>query len=114
VTATVFLTRVVLRNYKSIATSNVALGPLTYLVGANGSGKINLVLFVPTLERLGKYSCDVHQPREPVGWANEGGPTFSGLRGSPRWASFLSPTYTEFLPILWSVGARGTARPTGQ
>jgi hypothetical protein len=29
VTATAFLTRVVLRNYKSIATCDVALGPLT-------------------------------------------------------------------------------------
>jgi predicted ATPase len=38
-----FLTRVVLRNYKSIATCDVALGPLTYLVGANGSGKSNFV-----------------------------------------------------------------------
>lgn len=41
--ATGFLTRVVLRNYKSIATCDVALGPLTYLVGANGSGKSNFV-----------------------------------------------------------------------
>jgi predicted ATPase len=40
---TAFLTRVVLRNYKSIATCDVALGPLTYLVGANGSGKSNFV-----------------------------------------------------------------------
>ncbi len=41
--ATGVLTRVVLRNYKSIATCDVALGPLTYLVGANGSGKSNFV-----------------------------------------------------------------------
>lgn len=38
-----FLTRVVLRNYKSIATCDVRLGPLTYLVGANGSGKSNFL-----------------------------------------------------------------------
>ncbi len=38
-----FLTRVVLRNYKSIATCDVALGPLTYLIGPNGSGKSNFV-----------------------------------------------------------------------
>jgi predicted ATPase len=43
VTETGFLTRVVLRNYKSIATCDVALGPLTYLVGPNGSGKSNFV-----------------------------------------------------------------------
>ncbi len=42
-TASGFLTRVVLRNYKSIATCDVALGPLTYLVGANGSGKSNFI-----------------------------------------------------------------------
>ena len=42
-TETGFLTRVVLRNYKSIATCDVALGPLTYLVGPNGSGKSNFV-----------------------------------------------------------------------
>lgn len=38
-----FLTRVVLRNYKSIGACNVRLGPLTYLVGANGSGKSNFL-----------------------------------------------------------------------
>ncbi len=38
-----FLTRVVLRNYKSIANCDVRLGPLTYLVGANGSGKSNFI-----------------------------------------------------------------------
>lgn len=39
----VFLTRVVLRNYKSIAKCDVRLTPLTYLVGANGSGKSNFL-----------------------------------------------------------------------
>jgi len=39
----VFLTRVVLRNYKSIGSCNVKLGALTYLVGANGSGKSNFL-----------------------------------------------------------------------
>lgn len=39
----VFLTRVVLRNYKSIAQCDVRLGSLTYLVGANGSGKSNFL-----------------------------------------------------------------------
>lgn len=42
-TNNIFLTRVVLRNYKSIGTCNVRLGPLTYLVGANGSGKSNFL-----------------------------------------------------------------------
>jgi predicted ATPase len=38
-----FLTRVVLRNYKSIGFCDVRLQPLTYLVGANGSGKSNFL-----------------------------------------------------------------------
>ena len=39
----VFLTRVVLRNYKSVGCCDVRLGPLTYLVGPNGSGKSNFL-----------------------------------------------------------------------
>ncbi|OYQ20657.1 chromosome segregation protein SMC [Elstera cyanobacteriorum] len=39
----IFLTRVVLRNYKSIGNCDVRLKPLTYLVGANGSGKSNFL-----------------------------------------------------------------------
>lgn len=38
-----FLTRVVLRNYKSIASCDVRLGRLTYLVGLNSSGKSNFL-----------------------------------------------------------------------
>ncbi|MCF7984652.1 MAG: AAA family ATPase [Thiohalocapsa sp.] len=38
-----FLTRVILRNYKSIGHCDVKLGPLTYLVGVNGSGKSNFL-----------------------------------------------------------------------
>lgn len=41
--ATTFLKRVVLRNYKSIAHCDVRLSTLTYLVGANGSGKSNFL-----------------------------------------------------------------------
>jgi len=39
----VFLKRVVLRNYKSIAECSVNLGPLTFLVGPNGAGKSNFL-----------------------------------------------------------------------
>ena len=39
----IFLTRVVLENYKSIARCDVRLGPLNYLVGPNGSGKSNFL-----------------------------------------------------------------------
>lgn len=39
----VFLNRIVLRNFKSIGYCDVRLGPLTYLVGANGAGKSNFL-----------------------------------------------------------------------
>jgi len=42
-TDSIFLTRVVLRQYKSIAGCDVRLGPLTCLLGPNGSGKSNCV-----------------------------------------------------------------------
>lgn len=38
-----FITRVILKNYKSIAACDVQLGPLTFLVGHNGSGKSNFL-----------------------------------------------------------------------
>lgn len=41
--SSLFLTRVVLENYKSIATAGVDLRPLTFLVGPNGSGKSNFL-----------------------------------------------------------------------
>lgn len=37
------VTRVVLRDYKSIAACDVALAPITFLVGRNGSGKTNFL-----------------------------------------------------------------------
>lgn len=42
-TDTRFITRVVLKNYRSIAHCDVSLKPLTYLVGPNGSGKSNFL-----------------------------------------------------------------------
>ena len=38
-----FLTRVVLKNYKSIEACDVDLHSLTFLVGANGAGKSNFL-----------------------------------------------------------------------
>jgi predicted ATPase len=38
-----FITRVLLRNYRSIGSCEISLGPLTYLVGANGAGKSNFL-----------------------------------------------------------------------
>ncbi len=46
-----FITRVRLKNYKSIAECDVRLGPLTILVGPNGSGKSN---FLQALSLLGR------------------------------------------------------------
>ena len=37
------ITRLALENYKSIARCDVSLGALTFLVGANGSGKSNFL-----------------------------------------------------------------------
>ena len=39
----VFITRVVLNNYKSIKECSVRLGPLAFLVGQNGAGKSNFL-----------------------------------------------------------------------
>ena len=41
--SSVFIRRVVLQNYLSIAKCSVSLGPLTFLVGQNGSGKSNFL-----------------------------------------------------------------------
>ena len=38
-----FITRVILKNYKSIAACDVKLQPLTFLVGRNGAGKSNFM-----------------------------------------------------------------------
>jgi predicted ATPase len=38
-----FISRVVLRNYKSIQQCDVRLGQITFLVGLNGAGKSNFV-----------------------------------------------------------------------
>lgn len=38
-----FITRVRLQNYKSVATCDVRLGPLNFLVGPNGAGKSNFL-----------------------------------------------------------------------
>src|SRR5271155_3856270 len=43
VTDSTFITRVSLRNYKSIAACDVRLRPLVFLVGQNGSGKSNFL-----------------------------------------------------------------------
>lgn len=80
----VFLTRVVLRNYKSIAGCEVALGPLTFLVGPNGAGKSNFLDALRLVAESLNASLD-HALRERGG-INEvrrrssGHPTHFGIR----------------------------------
>jgi len=42
-TSSPFLTRVALKNFKSLAACDVTLGPLSFLVGPNGAGKSNFL-----------------------------------------------------------------------
>lgn len=79
-----FVTRVVLKNYKSIAACGVDLCPLTFLVGPNGSGKSN---FLDALRFTGdslRNSLD-HALRERGGIGevrrrSGGHPTHFGIR----------------------------------
>ena len=80
----VFITRVVLRNYKSIAACQVPLGPLTFLVGPNGAGKSNFLDALRLVSESLTASLD-HALRERGG-INEvrrrssGHPTHFGIR----------------------------------
>ena len=46
-----FISRVRLKNYKSIAECDVRLGPLTILIGPNGTGKSNFLDALALLAR---------------------------------------------------------------
>ena len=52
------ITRVVIRNYKSIGACDVRLGPLAILVGPNGSGKSNFVDALRFIADALRYSLD--------------------------------------------------------
>lgn len=79
-----FITRAVLRNYKSIAACQVPLGPLTFLVGPNGAGKSNFLDALRLVSESLTASLD-HALRDRGG-INEvrrrssGHPTHFGLR----------------------------------
>jgi predicted ATPase len=62
----VFLTRVVLKNYRSIAACDVKLGALTFLVGPNGSGKSNFLDALRLVTEALRSSLD-HALRERGG-----------------------------------------------
>ncbi len=53
-----FITRVVLRNYKSIGLCDVQLGNLTFLVGPNGSGKSNFLDALRFVSDSVRFSLD--------------------------------------------------------
>ena len=80
------LTRVVLRNYKSIAACDVAPAQLSFLVGPNGSGKSNFLDALRFIADSLRFSID-HALRDRGG-INEvrrrsgGHPTSDALRDS--------------------------------
>lgn len=81
---TQFLSRVKLKNYKSIAACDVALGPLTFLVGPNGSGKSNFFDALRFVTDSLRTSLD-HALRERGGIKevrrrSSGHPTHFGIR----------------------------------
>lgn len=78
------LTRVVLRNYRSIAGCDVAVGPLTFLVGPNGAGKSNFLDALRLVTDSLRTSLD-HALRDRGGVAevrrrSSGHPTNFGIR----------------------------------
>jgi len=46
------LSRLRIRGYKSIADADIRLEPISVLIGANGSGKSNLLSFVDLLQSI--------------------------------------------------------------
>jgi predicted ATPase len=81
---TTFLTRVVLKNYKSIAACDVRLRPLIFLVGPNGSGKSNFLDALRLLAESLNTSLD-HALRDRGGIKevrrrSAGHPTHFGVR----------------------------------
>lgn len=93
-----FITRVRLRNYRSIAGCDVALEPFTILVGPNGSGKSNFLDALRLTAESLRGSLD-HALRERSGLAevrrkSHGHPNHFGVRldfqldGSPGYFAF--------------------------
>ncbi len=83
-TAPPFITRVILRNYRSIGQCDVVLGPLTYLVGANGAGKSNFVdalhLVSDALTSSLDQALNVRGGLSEVRRRSAGHPTHFGIR----------------------------------
>jgi predicted ATPase len=79
-----FLTRVQLKNYKSIAACDVALGPLTFLVGPNGAGKSNFLdalrFVTDSLRNSPEYALRERSGISEVRRRSGGHPNHFGLR----------------------------------
>ncbi len=78
------LSRVILRNYRSIAGCDVSLGPLTFLVGPNGAGKSSFLDGLRLVSEALRTSLD-HALRDRSGVAevrrrSSGHPTNFGIR----------------------------------
>lgn len=102
-----FISRVLLRNYKSIAACDVLLGPLVFLVGPNGAGKSNFLDALRFVADALRTSLD-HALRDRGGIndvrrRSGGHPTHFGVRLEYRLPSGLSGHY----------GFQVAARPQG-
>ncbi len=79
-----FVKRVVVRNYRSIGHCDVELGPLTFLVGANGSGKSNFLdamhLVADALNGSLEQALNVRGGIAEVRRRSSGHPTHFGIR----------------------------------
>jgi predicted ATPase len=96
----VFIRRVVLQNYLSIAKCSVELGPLTFLIGQNGAGKSN---FLDALRFItDALSVSVEHALRDRGGINEvrrrssGHPTHFGVR--------IEFDLAEVDPVRWTTG----------
>ena len=103
------ITRVALRNYKSVAACDVALAPLTVLAGANGAGKSNFLDALRFTAQALRFSLD-HALRERGG-INEvrrrsrGHPNHFGVR-----LDFQLPETAAAGWYAFEVGARPKGR----
>lgn len=99
-----FVSRLVLRNYRSIAQCDVSLGQLTFLVGANGAGKSNFLdalrltadALTTSLEHALRERGGIHEVRRRSG----GHPTHFGVRIDLRFPSNVTGHFA------FEVGAR--------
>ena len=78
------ITRVALRNYRSIAVCDITLAPLTILVGPNGAGKSNFLDALQFTAQALRFSLD-HALRERGGISevrrrSRGNPNHFGVR----------------------------------